>query len=280
MGRGLHSRGDFCRAEGRCGVALVAGSGIQRVVKSTVRVRDLGEVFTPNSTVGAMLDLLPASVWSPHPSHTFLEPACGDGNFLVAILDRKLDRISRDCASGILVGGKSTTAARFHALEALSSIYAVDISVENVLGGSPGHEVGARERLLNLVADWDAGSLPQDEFERSQLVRAAGWVVDHNILIGNMLPVTAAGLPTGRDALPLITYEWDPATLKVAVRKTTMGDVIGAAETDSAGTTALFSSPAPMFLWTGDALRLWEVARVEAPVLVGPARNGVRLRDE
>jgi hypothetical protein len=261
-------------------MALVAEGAPTRLVKSSIRVRDLGEVFTPNATVQAMLDLLPASVWTPHPAHSFLEPACGDGNFLVAILDRKLERITSDYVSGTLLGGQTTTAARFHALEALSSIYAVDISVENVVGGSPGHELGARERLLNLVADWDAGSVPLDEFERSQLLRAAGWVVNHNILIGNMLPITASGLPTGRDALPLIDYEWDPGTLKVAVQKTTMGDVIGAAETDSAGTTALFSSPAPTFLWKGDALRLWEVARVEAPVLVGPARNGVRLRDE
>ena len=63
-------------------------------MKSGERVRDLGEVFTPNATVQAMLDLLPAEMWEPHPAPTFLEPACGDGNFLVAILDRKLDRVA------------------------------------------------------------------------------------------------------------------------------------------------------------------------------------------
>lgn len=58
---------------------------VERLVKSAERVRDLAEVFTPAETVDAMLDLLPSAVWSVHPSATFLEPACGDGNFLVAI---------------------------------------------------------------------------------------------------------------------------------------------------------------------------------------------------
>ena len=71
----------------------------ERLVKSAARVRDLGEVFTPAETVQSMLDLLPVDIWASHPSPTFLEPACGDGNFLVAILDRKLDRIGTESVS-------------------------------------------------------------------------------------------------------------------------------------------------------------------------------------
>lgn len=52
----------------------------ERLVKSQERVRDLGEVFTPLATVQGMLDLLPEEIWAPHPSPTFLEPACGDGD--------------------------------------------------------------------------------------------------------------------------------------------------------------------------------------------------------
>jgi hypothetical protein len=51
----------------------------ERLVKSAERVRDLGEVFTAAATVREMLDLLPDEMWRPHPSPTFLEPACGDG---------------------------------------------------------------------------------------------------------------------------------------------------------------------------------------------------------
>jgi len=70
-------------------VAFNVNGSEERLVKSFERVRDLGEVFTPNATVQQMLDLLPSAMWAPHPSPTFFEPACGDGNFLVAILDRK-----------------------------------------------------------------------------------------------------------------------------------------------------------------------------------------------
>lgn len=260
--------------EGRT-VALAIGSVAERLVKSVGRVRDLGEVFTPKATVQEMLDLLPPAAWKPHPAYTFLEPACGDGNFLVAMLDRKLQEISRHHAAGTLAGGATATAARFHALEALASIYGVDISVENVTGGTPDHEVGARDRLLARLSDWDARFLPPDAAEHAQLLEAARWVVDHNVLIGNMLPVTAEGRPTGRDALPLIEYDWNPVRRTVTLRQTTMGAVIAAAETDSAGTAGFFASVPLAELWSGEALRLATASRVEAPALVGPARNGV-----
>ncbi len=72
----------------------------ERLVKSVERVRDLGEVFTPAATVKAMLDLIPEAMWVPYPSFTFLEPACGDGNFLVAILERKLEGVARAHVEG------------------------------------------------------------------------------------------------------------------------------------------------------------------------------------
>lgn len=97
----------------------------ERLVKSSERVRDLGEVFTPAATVEEMLDLLPDSIWEPHPSATFLEPSCGDGNFLVAILARKLSRVRKHQSAGTLPAGSDDDAVEFHFLEALASIYAV-----------------------------------------------------------------------------------------------------------------------------------------------------------
>ncbi len=110
-------------------------SGAELLIKSTDRVRDLAEVFTPAATVQTMLDFLPAEMWAVHPSPTFLEPACGDGNFLVAILDRKLDAVALAHRRGGLPAGLTSEAIEFHGLEALASIYAVDISRDNVMGG-------------------------------------------------------------------------------------------------------------------------------------------------
>lgn len=253
-------------------------SSTERLVKSTERVRDLGEVFTPNATVQEMLDLLPPSIWEPHPSATFLEPACGDGNFLIAILDRKLDQIARVRAQQKLPAGATIEAAQYHGLEALASIYAVDISKDNVIGGTPGHEIGARTRLLTMFTEWNLEHLGKRLSERSFALRAAEWIVDHNVIVGNMLPFDVEGKPTGRDQIPLIEYTWDPAVLSVSLSKTTLGEVIATEEAKTATMMSLFAPTAPAQFWRGRGLNLAEAARVEAPMLRGPARNGTGRR--
>lgn len=250
----------------------------ERLVKSDERVRDLGEVFTPNAMVQAMLDLLPAKMWAVHPSPTFLEPACGDGNFLVAVLDRKLERIARDYAKGKLPAGDTPEAAQFHAIEALASIYAVDISTDNIIGGTPGHEIGARTRLLTMFSEWNLEALDKRLTARSLVLRAASWIVDHNLIVGNMLPLDAEGRSTGRDRIPLIEYSFDPASQAVELRQTTMGDVIAAEEAKTTTMLSLFSPAEPAPLWRGKAVSLSDAKRVEAPKLRGPARNGTGRR--
>ena len=247
-------------------------------MKSGERVRDLGEVFTPNATVQAMLDLLPSEMWDTHPAPTFLEPACGDGNFLVAILDRKLERVAEDYEAGRLTAGDSPEAAQFHALEALASIYAVDISIDNVVGGTPGHELGARNRLRSMFVEWNADKLSKQLTARTLVLRAAEWIVEHNIIVGNMLPFDAAGRPTGRDELPLIDYQFDPAAGTVVLMKTTMGDVLASEEAKTAAMLSLFGPADPTLLWRGKAVNLSVAERVEAPKLRGPARNGTGRR--
>jgi hypothetical protein len=58
-------------------------------VKAKNRVKDTGEVFTPRSLIREMLDGLPNFVWFD-PNKRWLEPAAGDGNFLVEIKARLL----------------------------------------------------------------------------------------------------------------------------------------------------------------------------------------------
>ena len=63
------------------------------LVKSKQRVADHGEVFTPEWMVEAMLDLVKGE--TERIDSRFLETACGDGNFLVQILRRKLAAVER-----------------------------------------------------------------------------------------------------------------------------------------------------------------------------------------
>lgn len=255
-------------------VTLDPLSDTERLVKSTERVRDLGEVFTPAETVQAMLDLLPVEMWAPHPAPTYLEPSCGDGNFIVAILDRKLDRLTDDWATDTLPAGADRDALQFHALEALASIYAVDISIDNIVGGTPGHEIGARDRLIDHLRDWYTTTTGGRLTERSPLLRCAQWIVEHNIQVANMLPFNAGGTPSGRETIPLVEYTWNPTDKSVKVSTTTLGAVMTEAAEETTGAMTLFGAPEPAVAWSGRSTRLHE-APIPAPVVrVRHARNG------
>ena len=103
------------------------------------RVRDLGEVYTNEREVNAMLDLLPASIWRSIEA-TFLEPACGNGNFLVAILTRKLALIPKG-----MTEAQAQDKIEFLILRAATSLYGIDICGENV--------AESRKRLQQTILD-------------------------------------------------------------------------------------------------------------------------------
>ena len=63
-------------------------------IKSKQRVADHGEVFTREQEVNAMLDLVKDETLRIE--SRFLEPACGDGNFLIQILKRKLEIVEKN----------------------------------------------------------------------------------------------------------------------------------------------------------------------------------------
>jgi hypothetical protein len=110
-------------------------------IKSRERVRGLAEVYTHEREVNAMLDLVPdmfPSTRDPgNTDRTFLEPACGHGNFLVEILRRKLKHVTpRRYGRG----------ERFEhrVLRCLASIYGIDISEDNVRQ--------SRERIRSVIS--------------------------------------------------------------------------------------------------------------------------------
>ena len=73
----------------RSAPAARAETSSEQLVKSRQRVADHGEVFTPKWLVDDMLDLVKDE--TARIDSRFLEPACGSGNFLVPVLERKLD---------------------------------------------------------------------------------------------------------------------------------------------------------------------------------------------
>jgi len=117
------------------------GRGRHEQVRSRERVRDLAEVYTHEREVNAMLDLVPDMFPSDdapgNTDCTFLEPACGSGNFLVEILRRKLAHVTPS---------RYGRGERFEyrILCSLASIYGIDISDDNVRE--------SRERLMAVIA--------------------------------------------------------------------------------------------------------------------------------
>jgi hypothetical protein len=148
-----------------------AGAAGERLVKSRQRVSDHGEVFTPAWLVNDMLDLVKAE--TERIDARFLEPACGSGNFLLPILERKLAAVQARY-------GRSDFERRHHALFALMCVYGIELLPDNAaecrarLGETYGRFVkaddiwaraGERVLALNIVQGdalsmTDAGGAP------------------------------------------------------------------------------------------------------------------------
>ena len=126
-------------------------------VKSKERVSAHGEVFTAEREVKAMCDMINDECLRTE--STFLEPACGDGNFLAEILTRKLSAIKND------------PDYLRKSLIALSSLYGIDILDDNV-----------RICQQRLYAIWDE-SFAFSESERTR----AREIVSRNIVCGDTL---------------------------------------------------------------------------------------------
>ena len=137
-------------------------------VKSADRVREHGEVLTARRDVEAMLDLVKNE--SERIDSRFLEPACGDGNFLVAILERKLKTVSGRYKS-------KKVDFEVNLLSALASIYGIDLLEDNVqLAINRMFEIACCCYKDNLKTQ------PDDEFQK--IMR---FILQKNILQGDSL---------------------------------------------------------------------------------------------
>lgn len=156
-------------------------------IKSKARVRAHGEVFTAAREVNAMLDLVKDE--TENLDSTFLEPACGDGNFLDEVLRRKLAVCRKR------YGGSPADYEKFSFL-ACTTLYGVDILADNV--------ARCRERLF---ARWEEGFGGRTDYH-DRVARSVKRVFERNIVLGNALSmkrVDASG--TDLDE-PIVFTEW------------------------------------------------------------------------
>src|SRR6266436_8723208 len=106
------------------------------LIKSKKRVADHGEVFTPPWMVEAMLDLVKGE--TERIDSRFLEPACGSGNFLVRVVQRKLTAVE-------LKFGRSDFEKRHYGLLALMCTYGIELLADNI--------DECRANMLEILAD-------------------------------------------------------------------------------------------------------------------------------
>jgi hypothetical protein len=149
------------------------------LIKTKQRVADHGEVFTPPWMVEAMLDLVKDE--SERIDSRFLEPACGSGNFLVRVLQRKLGAVEHKF-------GKSDFERRHYALLALMCIYGIELLADNI--------AECRANMLEILAEY----LALDESD--DLYRAASYVLSQNLVHGDALTMR-----TSEDQ-PITFAEW------------------------------------------------------------------------
>lgn len=158
-------------------------------IKSKKRVSEHGEVFTAEREVKAMCDLVAQEC--DRIDSRFLEPACGDGNFLAEILTRKLATVKK------LYKSNPYDYERYSVL-AVTSVYGVDILADNV--------AECRERLFKL---WDKEYKSVCKKAVAQETReAVKYILSKNILCGNALTLMCVDENQKDTATPIIFPEW------------------------------------------------------------------------
>lgn len=162
---------------------------MEKQIKSRQRVADHGEVYTAEREVKAMCDLV--SDECSRIDSRFLEPACGDGNFLAEILSRKLAAVKKKYKKSVIDYEKN-------ALLAVSSIYGVDILSDNV--------AACRERLFKIWRKEYKAVVKTAYSEDTE--KSIRFILSKNIVCGNALTLMCVdenGIDTDS---PIIFSEW------------------------------------------------------------------------
>jgi hypothetical protein len=149
------------------------------LIKSKQRVADHGEVFTPSWLVEKMLDLVKGE--TERIDARFLEPACGSGNFLVPILQRKLAAVE-------VKFGKSEFERRHYALLGLMCCYGIELLADNI--GE------CRANMLEVFSDY-LNLKPSDE-----IYRAGSHVLSLNLIHGDAMTMREGS------GAPITVVEW------------------------------------------------------------------------
>ncbi|WP_176249805.1 SAM-dependent DNA methyltransferase [Sulfitobacter sp. HGT1] len=173
-------------------------------IKNKGRVADHGEVFTASREVNAMLDLVEHETLRI--DSRFLEPACGDGNFLAPVLERKLEVVKQRY-------GRVQFDFERNAIIAISSVYGVDILSDNV--------EECRSRLFGIFEVCYRECFA-DKI-KPECLRSAQVILGKNILWGDALSL----LKSDGSGAPIVFTEWTAVNgRKIKRREYTLANLL------------------------------------------------------
>lgn len=112
--------------------------------RSRERIKNIGEVFTPEKYVQQMLECLDQKIWSDE-KVVFFEPSCGHGNIVIPIYKRRLESLYKK-ASSSNQGDKDFEAPYYAVANALNTLWAIDIDSKNI--------ENCRSRVLLVTLDF------------------------------------------------------------------------------------------------------------------------------
>lgn len=167
------------------------GSSTDIQVKSKERVQKHGEVFTPIWVVNDMLNLLPNDCWKP--GKTFLEPACGEGAFLIEIYKRKLQNIT----------AKLQVDWEWQVAIATSSIYGIELLEDNTNL--------CKQNLIHVFTIFYDKHFPDTQDE--EFTKTIHFLIEHNIVQGNSLTYRKCKLSCENECKkcePIVFSQWIP----------------------------------------------------------------------
>lgn len=165
----------------------------EKIIKSKLRVQQHGEVFTPKRIVNEMLDIQEVKNACENLEATFLEPAAGEGAFLVAILQRKLKMVSENY-------NKDLTQYENYSLLALTTLYGIELLEDN-----------AQTCVMNMFQQYYDSYKQQINVHNGSInqkvLNSAKKIISLNIGNGNFLTRKAT------DGNLLIFSDWKPINL-------------------------------------------------------------------
>jgi hypothetical protein len=164
-------------------------------VKSKKRVTDHGEVFTNEREVNAMLDLVKQE--TERIDSRFLEPACGNGNFLAEVLRRKLAVVDSRYS-------KSQIEWERNALIAIASIYGVDILEDNA--------IECQKRLFTIFSKYYVKHFGTNC--KNDYLKSIKFILKRNIQWGDALDFKKPDTKK-----PIIFSEWNMFNGDMVIRK-------------------------------------------------------------